>query len=129
MSITIQIEENLEKRLRQRAAAEGVHLDDYIVKTLEAQVSSSATAANKQRELELLQKINLGIPSELWEHYNALVEKRQEEKLEPEELEELIAISNRIEEANAQRLPYLIELAQLRQVSLETVFQQLGLQN
>lgn len=129
MSITIHIREDLEKRLRQHAAAEGVHLDDYITQLLEAQVPSSATPSHEQRELILLQKINLGLPHELWERYAALKQKRQEETLLPEEQEELIAISDRIEEANAQRMPYLIELAQLRKVSLNTLLQQLGLQN
>lgn len=129
MSVTIHLHTDLEKRLQQRAAAEGVHLDDYIVKTLEAQVSSGTISNSKQRELELLQKINLGIPTEMWERYNVLIEKRREELLLPEELEELIEITTRIEAANAERMPYLVELAQLRQVSLETVFQQLGLQN
>ncbi len=129
MSITIHIKEDLEKRLRQRAEAEGYHLDDYIVKMLESQVQSEAASKNKERELELLQKINLGLPAELWERYAVLKEKRQEENLLPEEQEELIAISDQIEEANARRMPYLIELAQLRQVPLETIFRQLGLQN
>lgn len=129
MSVTIHLPTDLEKRLKQRAAAEGVHLDDYIVKTLEAQVSSDTILNSKQRELVLLKKINLGIPTETWERYNDLIEKRQEELISPEELEELIEITTRIEAANAERMPYLVELAQLRQVSLETVFQQLGLQN
>jgi hypothetical protein len=37
-------------------------------------------------------------------------------------------MSNNIEEANAKRLHYLIELAQLRGVSLEQLMDDLGLQ-
>ncbi len=129
MSITIHIKEDLEKRLRQRADAEGVHLADYITKMLEAQLPPAATPAPEQREMELLQKINLGLPTELWQRYANLQEKRQSETLLPEEQAELITISDRIEAANAERMPYLIELAQLRQVSLETLLHQLGLQN
>jgi hypothetical protein len=129
MSITIHIKEDLEKWLRQRAEAEGYHLDDYIVKMLESQALPEASKEKKERELELLQKINLGVPAAIWERYSFLKEKRDSETLLPEELEELISISDRIEEANATRLPHLIELAQLRQVSLEALLRQLELQN
>lgn len=83
----------------------------------------------KARESELLQKINLSLPAEIWQRYAELKEKRQNETLLPEEHTELIAITDRIEEANAQRMPYLIALAQLRQVTLETIIGQLELQN
>lgn len=129
MSITIHIQEDLEKRLRQRAAAEGVHLDDYIAQLLEAQVPPSAASSEQQRELMLLQKVNVGLPQDMWERYAILKQKRQAEALLPEEQEELIAISDHIEEINAQRMPYLIELAQLRRISLETLMEQIGLQN
>ncbi|MFQ6092501.1 MAG: hypothetical protein ACE5OR_07460 [bacterium] len=42
------------------------------------------------------------------------------------EREELISFSDRIEEANPRRLAYLVDLARLRQTSLETVLQELG---
>ncbi|MEZ5044153.1 MAG: hypothetical protein R2828_35775 [Saprospiraceae bacterium] len=129
MSITINIKSDLEKRLRQRAAAEGFHLDDYIVKMLESQVQSDANSMEEQREIELLQKINMGLSVELWERYLVLKGKREQENLLPEEQEELIAISDRIEEANALRMPYLIELAQLRHIQLPDLLQQLDLQN
>ena len=129
MSITINIKSDLEKRLRQRAAAEGFHLDDYIVKMLESQVQSDANSMEEQREIELLQKINMGLSVELWERYLVLKGKREQEILLPEEQKELIAISDRIEEANALRMPYLIELAQLRHIQLPDLLQQLDLQN
>lgn len=129
MSITINIKSDLEKRLRQRAAAEGFHLDDYIVKMLESQVQSEANSMEEQREIELLQKINMGLSVELWERYLVLKGKREQEILLPEEQKELIAISDRIEEANALRMPYLIELAQLRHIQLPDLLQQLDLQN
>ena len=93
MSITINIKSDLEKRLRQRAAAEGFHLDDYIVKMLESQVQSEANSMEEQREIELLQKINMGLSVELWERYLVLKGKREQEILLPEEQKELIAIS------------------------------------
>ncbi len=131
MSITIHIQEDLENRLRQRADAEGVHIADYITKMLEAQIPSYTAPLQEQRpvEVELLQKINLGLSPAFWERYAVLKEKRQGEALLPQEQEELIHLSDQIEEANANRMPYLIELAQIRQISLETLFQQLGLQN
>ncbi|MBL7794081.1 MAG: hypothetical protein JNK77_17260 [Saprospiraceae bacterium] len=129
MSITIHIKEDLEKWLRQRAEAEGYHLDDYIVKMLEAQAQHKAGLEYKERELELLQKINLGLPADIWVRYAELKEKRQFETLLPDEWTELIDITDRIEVANAQRMPYLIELARLRQISLDQLIQQLDIQN
>ncbi len=129
MSITIHIKEDLEKYLRQRAAAEGYPLDDYIAKILELQLPSKATQSSKQQELELLQKISLGIPAIVWERYEELKKKRLDETLSPSEHKELISISDSIEEANARRMPYLVELSKLRQLPLETLFQELGLLN
>jgi len=128
MSITIHIKEDLEKYLRQRAAAEGYPIDDYIAKMLESQIPLKTRKGRTQHELALLQKINLGLPVETWERYEVLKKKRQDETLLPGEYEELIAISNSIEEANARRMPYLVELSNLRQLPLETLFQELGLQ-
>ncbi len=127
MSITINIESDLMERLAKLAAAKGFQLDDFIVKMLEEQISPQQLSVDEKRQLELLEKINMGLPIVLWERYATLKVKRQEETMTPSEQAELIDITDQIEQANAARMPFLIELAQLRNISLESLFQELDL--
>ncbi|MBI3360158.1 MAG: STAS/SEC14 domain-containing protein [Chloroflexi bacterium] len=80
-------------------------------------------------EAELLQKINLGLSAEQWQRYRALVAKRRAETLTADEQQELITYSDQIEKANARRIAYLIELAKLRQTSLEALMNELGIKS
>jgi len=80
-----------------------------------------------KREAELLQKINRGLPEELWQPYRQLLIKLHDENLTPEEHKMLIHISNQIEEINAERIGYLVELAQLREQPLPKVMDDLGI--
>jgi hypothetical protein len=59
--------------------------------------------------------------------YDELNDKLHEESITPEERAELLSLIDRIELADAERLQCLIELAQLRQISVETLMEQLGL--
>lgn len=63
----------------------------------------------------------------MWERYDQLKEKREAEQLSEAEQHELIEISDQIEESNATRMPFLIELAKPRKISLETLLEQLDL--
>lgn len=76
---------------------------------------------------DLLQKINLGIPVATWKRYDYLKGLRDREQLDPEEHAELIRISGQIEEANAERMKYLVELAKLRNVPLRELMETLGI--
>ena len=127
MSITINIESDLMEHLAKLAAAKGFQLDDFIVKMLEEQIPTQQLSVDEKRQLELLEKINMGLPIALWERYTLLKAKRQEEILTPSEQADLIDITDQIEQANAARMPFLIELAQLRNISLESLFQELDL--
>lgn len=80
-----------------------------------------------QKESILLQKINQGIPETLWRPYKKLVSRRDHGSLTPEEHEELIRLSDQIEELHAKRMEYLVELAQLRQVSLTDLMDALSI--
>jgi hypothetical protein len=59
--------------------------------------------------------------------YRNLIGKRQAETLNAEEQAELIALSNQIEEANAQRIQDIAELAALRQTTVPALMSELGL--
>jgi hypothetical protein len=68
-------------------------------------------------ETELLLHINQGIPSDL-QQYRALRAKRNDETLTDEEYELLLELSDRIEVLAAERAGSLVKLAELRQVPL-----------
>lgn len=79
------------------------------------------------RETELLLKINQGLPQTTWDRYRDLSDKQTSETLSEKEYQELLAISDRMEEQDVKRLASLIELARLRSVPLDTLMQQLGI--
>jgi hypothetical protein len=78
-------------------------------------------------ETELLLQINQGVPTELHQQYQALRIKRDEETLTDEEYELLLELSDRIELLAAERAGSLVKLAELRQVPLEQLMDELGI--
>jgi hypothetical protein len=79
-------------------------------------------------ESELLLKINRPIPDDLQRRYDELIARRDARTLTPEEHEELLGLTDQVELLEADRMGHLIELAQLRQIPLEALMKQLGLQ-
>lgn len=80
-----------------------------------------------KREAELLQQINLGIPLPVRSRYEALNQKLLEKTLTTEEHKEFSNIVDQIERFDVERLKHLIELAQLRGVSIDQLMSQLGI--
>jgi hypothetical protein len=80
-----------------------------------------------KREADLLQQINQGISLTARQRYTSLNQKMLNKTLTPEENQELGVLIDQIEQADAERLTYLIELAQLRGVALDTLMGQLGI--
>lgn len=86
------------------------------------------TPVLSQQESTLLQTINQSaISPDEQEVFDALLVKRQAETLTTSEHQELIALTDRLEELNVQRLDALVKLAHLRQVSLMVLMEQLGI--
>jgi hypothetical protein len=133
MTLTIDIEPELEAELRQEAARTGQDARHFIVNTLKERLRgnrqrvSAAPPHLSPGEADLLQRINEGPPPETWQQYNALVAKRRSGTLTPDEHATLIALSNQVEEANARRIGYLVELARLRGTSLPALMDDLGI--
>jgi len=130
MTLTIDITPELEAQLREEAAKRGLDAREYIVKTLREhlrQTQNQRAPSLPEAEAGLLQKINEGLPPEIWRRYDELFAKRRAETLTPEEQNTLIALSDQIEELNARRIEYLVELARLRQTSLPALMQELGI--
>ncbi len=81
----------------------------------------------RQKETTLLKKINRGLTPEAQSRYQELLEKLQDETITDVEHEALIHLTQEIESLNAARLTHLVELAQLRQVPLAQLIDDLGL--
>ena len=80
-----------------------------------------------QDEAELLLKINQGVPPEVQKRYNELIAKRRAESLSPDEYDELLRLTDQVENLEARRMEYLAELARLRQTSLTKLMENLGI--
>jgi hypothetical protein len=134
MTITIEVNPELERQLKHAAAQAGLSLNDYVLQSVTQRLPRKRTKARRApqlspRESELMQVINRSLSQVEWERYHELVAQRQAETLTPDEQVELIAISDRIEEANAERIEYVAELARLRNTTLPALMKELDLQS
>lgn len=132
MTITIEINPEIERQLQYAAARAGVAPEAYIVGLLQQNLRR-ATQRHKtdrslpRQEAELLRKINRSISQIQWERYDQLLAKRRTETLTSEELDELISLSDQIEAANVRRIKYLAELARLRNSTVSALIAELGI--
>ena len=78
-----------------------------------------------QDEAKLLLKINQGLSPEVQKRYDELIAKRRAESLTTEEYDELLRLTDQIENLEARRMEYLAELACLRQTSLTKLMEDL----
>jgi hypothetical protein len=76
-------------------------------------------------ELELLQKIKQALPTELQQQYNDLRVKMRSQTITPEEYQDLLKLIGIVEQADGDRLQHLIQLSQLRNISLPDLMKQL----
>lgn len=127
MSIQIELSEQLKLRLQEEAAKAGVHPEDYVVATLSRylHVEPNVSAATDD---ELLEFISGGLSESDWNHYYALVSKREQEQISEKELHDLVRLTDRIEHLNAARVKCLVELASRRGISLDALMDHLGIE-
>ncbi|MFK7932014.1 MAG: hypothetical protein AB8G22_00810 [Saprospiraceae bacterium] len=130
MALTIQLNPDLERQLINNAAQIGVEPEYFITKILQQQLGQASTVDNDlaQQEKNLLEKIHLGISDEKWQRYSCLIQKREGHSISKLELEELIQLSDLVENANVERIQNLIKLAEIREVTLATLMGELGIQ-
>lgn len=81
----------------------------------------------REPEVELIQQINQSLPENIQRRYDELRAKSRTETITSEEHEELLRLIDIVEQADVKRLQHLIELSQLRQVSLPDLMNQLGI--
>ena len=119
-TINLTLSEELDQKLRTEATKQGVEPDRYILNTITTSLKLAAPT-----EASLLSQINVGLSQESWQHYHALIKKRQAEALTEEEHTQLIQLTTRLETLNVQRIQSLIHLATLRGQTLDEVMQDL----
>jgi hypothetical protein len=78
-------------------------------------------------ETALMQEINRGLPTELNDRYENLLDKRDEETITDPEYTELLSISEQIENLGVKRIEALSKLAAIRQVPLPQLMQDMGI--
>jgi hypothetical protein len=129
MTITVDLTADLESRLLQEAARQGIDPGQFVVHAVRARLQAENAAAPRldAEQSRLLEEINRGLSQSEWDRYYTLVAKRQAEALSDGELAELTATSHRIEELNARRMEHLAELARLRGTTLPELLEQLGI--
>ena len=101
-------------------------LEQLMSQVVALQAQRKASSLSRE-ETELLLKINQGLPFETQKRFNELVTKRQAEILTPDQHQELLYLTEQIENSDAERVKYLAELARLRGVSLTSLMQELDI--
>ena len=129
MSIIIQINSSVERKLREKAVKHGVEINQFISQFLENTFGNESIPqpSISAREALLLQQVNLGISPEKWVLYLDLKDKRQKKTLSNLENNQLIELTEEVETANVRRISSLSELAQIRNIPIRTLMEQLGL--
>jgi DNA repair photolyase len=125
-----------ERQLRDFASSQGQDASEVARRAVEEYLRRvSATNAAQvglhlsKAEAKLLQEINQGLPESIWRRYHELVGKRREGTLTDDEYEELKSLTDDVELAHARRMEKLADLARLRQVPLDDLMAELGLQD
>jgi hypothetical protein len=101
-------------------------LDDFVQRVLLLRAGRVSRSLG-QEETALLRRINDAFPPGLMSRQQELIRRRDARTISPEELEELIRLTDQIEGLQAERVGALIELGQLRQTTLDQVMRELGI--
>ena len=103
-------------------------LDNLVQRALFVRASRKTNVLTAA-ETDLLLEINQGIPAQLHDRYEVLLEKRDDETLTEADYSELLDLSNQIEGFGVKRIEALAKLATFRQVSLPKLMDDLGIQS
>ena len=115
--------DNLLKAVEQLSLTDLEQLMDQVVAL---QARRKAPCLTKD-ESELMLKISQSAPPDVRKRFAELVARRQEEKLTPDEHQELLRLNDLIEKSDAERMRHMLELARIRGVSLEVMMGELGM--
>jgi len=115
--------DELLKAIRQLSLPE---LEQFVSQVIALQAQRKAPSL-PHAEAELLIKINQGVAFEIQKRYDELIAKRRAETLTPDEHDELLRLTDQIEQLEAHRVECLSKLAHLRRTSLTELMQNLGI--
>ena len=101
---------------------------EYFISGLNALVIRKRVTDSNKRNKFLLQKINQTVlPEPVMERYILLQDKMEYKNLSETEYQELLNLVAQEEKIRNKRFQYLLELAQLKDISLTQLMNQLGL--
>jgi len=76
MALTLELDPETEARVNAVAAAAGVPVASFLREAVEAQLERSSAPPASLTDLDLLERINRGLPVEFWERYRELKRRR-----------------------------------------------------
>lgn len=126
ISITKQVDLGIEDIIAGMSNLETPELERFMQRIGQIVARRKFSSVSEQ-ERELLFKINNVIPVVSQERYALLSEKMQAETITPSEHKELLKLVEKLEAKYVKRLEYLIELARIRNLSLQQLMKQLHL--
>lgn len=100
-------------------------LEEFVPRVVAVRAKRQAPILSKT-ESTLLSQINQGLPADVQARYDYLIARREEETLSPDEYAELLRLTQQMEALQARRVGYLAELAQIRNISLTQLIDDLG---
>lgn len=130
MTLILDMAPEMEAQVREKAAREGLEPERYVLGAVEELLGQQGQASEphlNRAESELLQQINEGLPADTWREYRMLIAKRDAETLTEEEYQALIRLTDTVEIAHARRIGHLVELANLRETTLDELMDALGI--
>lgn len=107
-----------------------IQLDMPELKDLVAQITAvyqTRQAVPGLDKAELLSLVHRNLPPQTQQRWDELLEKRDDTSLTTSEYEELLQLTEEVEELNLQRMTALSQLAQAKGVDLRTMMRQLNL--
>jgi hypothetical protein len=101
-------------------------LEHFVLRVIALQAQRKSPSLPKI-EAELLLKINRGLPFDTQKRYDELVAKRKAGMLTADEHEELLRLIAQVENSDAERVKYMVDLACLRGTCLTVLMKDLGI--
>jgi integrase len=125
---TIQVEAHLSPRdlLKATEQLDAVEFQQFVADVLGLRARRQAPRLSAI-ESELLLIVNRGLPEPIHARYRGLIAKRRQQTLATEEHDELLRLTDQMEQLEADRLAALSTLAQVRQTTLAALMADLGL--
>lgn len=126
VQIFSQVELDTDELLRGVARLDEDELERFAQRVLAIRAQRH-NASLPEAEVDLLQQIYATVSPEARQRYDYLHERMLGDVLTSNEQTELMKLSDQIEEADAQRLQYLLTLSQIRGISVDELMDELKL--